>query len=59
MGGSISGLLVAAAAFGLTFAAVRLVVSFVRKRKAAQARQQELLSRSRQVRRAQERRNKA
>ncbi|HSV54695.1 MAG TPA: hypothetical protein VLJ57_21405 [Burkholderiaceae bacterium] len=58
MGGGISGVLIAAVAFGMTFVAVRLAVNLVRKRKAAQARQQVLEGRSRQVRRAAERRKK-
>lgn len=58
MGGGISGVLIAAVAFAITFAIVRRVVNMARKRKAAQLQSQALEGQSRQVRRAQERKNK-
>jgi hypothetical protein len=57
MGASLSSILVALVAFAITFGIVKLVTTVLRKRRAAEALQHAAQNQSRQVRRAQERRN--
>jgi hypothetical protein len=57
MGASLSSILVALVAFAITFGVVKLVTTVLRKRRAAEALKQAVQNQSRQVRRAQERRN--
>jgi type II secretory pathway pseudopilin PulG len=56
MDGNFIGMLVAAGAFGITFALVRIVTTRRRRQRAEQARAQALQGASRQVRRAHARR---
>lgn len=58
MVGGFASALVAALAFGITFAIVRWLANRARKRRMAKVQQQALEGRSRQVRRAQERQKK-
>jgi cbb3-type cytochrome oxidase subunit 3 len=58
MVGGFASALVAALAFGITFGIVRWVTNRRRKQRMAQAERSAMQGRSRQVRRAQERRNK-
>lgn len=55
MEGNITGMLIAAAAFALTFGVARTIVRWRNRRQAERDREQALRSQSRQVRRAQER----
>jgi hypothetical protein len=57
MGANLSSILVALVAFAVTFGIVKVVTTYLRKRRAAEALKQAAQNRSRQVRRAQERRN--
>ena len=57
MGANLSSILVALVAFAITFGIVKVVTTYLRKRRTAEALKQAAQNRSRQVRRAQERRN--